>query len=62
VKLDPIIQKITKLETRGLIIETRRSTAWSHSGDAGSWYNIFRRTAWRITDSGCQLLAAISHN
>jgi hypothetical protein len=62
VKLDPIIQKITKLETRGLIIETRRPTAWSHSGDAGAWYNIFRRTAWRITDSGCQLLAAISQN
>lgn len=62
VKLDPFIQKITKLETRGLIIETRRPTAWSHSGDASAWYNIFRRTAWRITDSGCQLLDVISQN
>lgn len=61
-KLDPIIQKITKLETRGLIIETRRPTLWSHSGDAGTWYNIFRKTAWRITNSGSQLLAAISAN
>lgn len=60
VTLDPIIQKIKKLETRGLIIETGRSTAFSHSGDAAAWYNIFRRTAWRITDSGCQLLDAVS--
>lgn len=60
VTLDPIIQKATKLETRGLIIKTRRLTAFSHSGDAGSWYNIFRKTAWRITDSGCQLLQAIN--
>lgn len=58
--LDPIIQKITKLETRGLIIETRRPTAFAHSGDAGAWYNIFRRKAWRITDSGRQLLGAIT--
>lgn len=61
-KLDPIIQKITKLETRGLIIETRRPTAWSHSGDAGTWYNQFRHKAWRITQSGRQLLQAISQN
>jgi hypothetical protein len=61
-KLDPIIQKITKLETRGLIIETRRLTAWSHSGDAGTWYNQFRHKAWRITQSGRQLLQAISQN
>jgi hypothetical protein len=61
-KLDPIIQKITKLETRGLIIETRRPTAWSHSGDAGTWYNQFRHKAWRITQSGRQLLQAISEN
>jgi hypothetical protein len=61
-KLDPIIQKITKLETRGLIIETRRLTAWSHSGDAGTWYNQFRHKAWRITQSGRQLFQAISEN
>jgi hypothetical protein len=61
-KLDPIIQKITKLETRGLIIETRRPTAWSHSGDAGTWYNQFRHKAWRITQSGRQLLQSISEN
>ncbi len=62
VLLDPIIQKVTKLETRGLIIETRRSTTFQHSGDSGSWYNVFRRKAWRITDTGCQLLDAISTN
>jgi hypothetical protein len=62
VTLDPIIQKVTKLETRGLIIETRRPSAFAHSGDAGNWYNIFRRKAWRITDSGCQLLDAVTDN
>jgi hypothetical protein len=62
VMLDSIIQRVTKLETRGLIIETRRRTAFQHSGDSGSFYNIFRRKAWRITDSGCQLLQAISEN
>lgn len=60
VRLDPVIQKATKLETRGLIIETRRPTAFQHSGDSGSWYNAFRRKAWRITDTGCQLLQAIA--
>jgi hypothetical protein len=62
VMLDSIIQRVTKLETRGLIIETRRTTAFQHSGDSGSFYNIFRRKAWRITDSGCQLLQSISEN
>lgn len=60
VTLDPVIQKVTKLETRGLIIETRRQGTFQHSGDSGSWYNIFRRKAWRITDTGRQLLSAIS--
>ncbi|MEY4568774.1 MAG: hypothetical protein RLZZ398_213 [Verrucomicrobiota bacterium] len=62
VTLDPIIQKVTKLETRGLVIETRRPTTFQHSGDSGSWYNAFRRKAWRITDTGCQLLSAIFAN
>jgi hypothetical protein len=58
--LSPILLKITKLESRGLIVETRRMTAFQHTGDNGSWYNTFRRKAWRITGHGCQLLDAIS--
>lgn len=60
VRLDPVIQKVTKLETRGLIIETRRLTTFQHAGDTGAWYNTFRHKAWRITDTGCQLLSAIA--
>jgi hypothetical protein len=62
VMLNPILQKVTKLETRGLIVETRRKGPFQHSGDSGSWHNLFRRKSWRITETGCQLLDAVSAN
>lgn len=59
-RLTSVLMSVTKLETRGLIIETRRTSAFQHSGDNGAWYNVFRRKAWRISQPGRQLLSALS--
>lgn len=57
-----LVHSLTKLTSRGLIMDAVFNAGIQFAGDSGSGFNRFRQKAWQITPMGIKVIRALTTN